>query len=293
MDRCDAPLRKKPGQTCRRWPLRGHTRCRLHAGRPNGSGSPEGREAARAAHAAYYAKYRAAKARGEPVVLRGGRKSKKRWLIPRWRYRLGPLSPEDEARVLAHMRDYDARARGNQPRPPWVPITSTRREARSLEPCERALVLAMNDPQTLLDGGRKAAEIERAYDNVRAAEAMLGLPGSDARLHRLAWERQALLQRATAMLARTLERAPAPMAPPASAPPSLPAAQEFPDSFRDAVAPPTPVESEAERRAAKLARANAMTGAIVNHYIDRAADRAERPLDDWRPSSIAPWINKR
>jgi hypothetical protein len=323
MDRCDAPLRKKPGQFCRARPLKGQRRCRLHAGRPKGSGSPEGQAATEAGRAAYVAKRRAAKARGEPVSRSGGRR--KKWLIPRWwRFQ---LSPGDEARVLAHMAAYDARVRGGEPRPPWQANTSTRIEARSLEACERALILAMNDPQTLLDGGRKAAEIERAYDNVRAAEAMLGLAGADVRLHRLAWERERLLERARAMAARTLEGEPAP-SPPATELPNPPAAQATaPDTFRDVVCPREAVERElaaelahamsqisylplaASARAGfdrELANAEGTaerlqvcerwfaalgrTEAIVGHYIERAEARAAARVDDWRPSSIAPWL---
>jgi hypothetical protein len=106
------------------------------------------------------------------------------------------------------MAAYDVRVRGGEPRP-WQ-ATSTKVEARSLAACERALIIAMNDPQTLLDGGGRASKIERVCDNVRAAEAMLGLPDSDVRLRRLAWERERLLQRAAAMAARTLEGAPSP-----------------------------------------------------------------------------------
>jgi hypothetical protein len=40
----------------------------------------------------------------------------------------------------------------------------------------------------------------------------------------------------------------------------------------------------------KHERAQAMTEAIVDPYIARAEARAAAPRDDWRPSSIAPWL---
>jgi hypothetical protein len=44
---------------------------------------------------------------------------------------------------------------------------------------------------------------------------------------------------------------------------------------------------------AGMQRAQAMTEAIVGPYLARAEARAAAPVDDWRPHSIAPWINKR
>ena len=175
---CGARLRKKPGQFCRAPALRNHPRCRLHAGRPKGSSSPEGLAASRAGHAAHYAKRRAAKARGEAVRPSGGRP--KKWLIPRcWRYR---LSPEDEARVLASMMLHGRTTR--IVRPPWQPIASQRLGARALESLERTFVMRLNDR----DHSLATREVDAMYQNIRTYEAMVGSPGSDARLARIAWE---------------------------------------------------------------------------------------------------------
>jgi hypothetical protein len=43
----------------------------------------------------------------------------------------------------------------------------------------------------------------------------------------------------------------------------------------------------------RMKRSAAMTETVVNHYVDLAEARADRPLDGWRPSLIAPWINRR
>jgi hypothetical protein len=253
MDFCGAPLRKKPGQTCRARPLKGQRRCRLHAGRPKGSGSPEGREAARAGLAAYYAKYRAAKARGEPVRLPGGRR--KRWLVPRW-WRL-KLSDAEQAAVLAHMAAYDARVRGGEPRPPWQASTSTTMVAKDLESCERALIFAMNrvDPPPL-------ETIEQVYANVREAEALVGDAGSEFRLRRLEWEierfRRHRLELSSALIekAKAPEEAGAPSSSTREQPlalhPAPPQPEPPPDTFRDAVAPREAVERELAAELAQL-----------------------------------------
>jgi hypothetical protein len=131
--------------------------------------------AARARHA----KQRAAVRRNELRRYPQGRK--KKWLIPRW-WRL-KLSDAEQARVLAHMAAYDARVRGGEPRPPWQPSASIAKEARSLESCERALILAMNRPDP-----PSAKIIEQVYANVREIEGVIGDAGSAARLARLRWE---------------------------------------------------------------------------------------------------------
>jgi len=326
---CGARLRGKPGQTCRAPALRGQTRCRLHAGRPKGSVTPEGRAATRAGHAAYYAKYRAAKARGEPVRPSGGRK--KRWLIPRW-WRL-KLSDAEQAAVLAHMAEYDRRVRGGQTRPSWQATSSTSIEARSLESCERALILAMNrpDPPPL-------KTIEQVYTDVRAAEAMFGDAGSEVRLRRLAWEVDRFRRARTENRASKASRVEAGASVERASQRELLATTpdtEPPDSVRDAISLP-PVESidrfrtkidDRKRRlrqfnlaesatrqldsklatagseAAQLAvldrwladieRAAERTEAMFGHFIRAAEARAARPLlQPERPHSIAPWLRR-
>jgi hypothetical protein len=322
---CGARLRKKPGQTCRAPALKGQRHCRLHAGRPKGSVRPEGLAATRTAHAAYYAKYWAAKARGEPVRLPGGRK--KRWPIARpWRFR---LSPEDEARVLAHMAEDDRRVRGGEPRPPWQATTLTTVDARSLERCERALILAMNRPHP-----PRSETVEQVYADVRAAEAMFGDAGSEVRLARLAWEIERFRRLRNVVPSSRPLRADEPLTgrPHVATPPSPPATP--PDTFRTAVSPSCMVESADELRAAiddrkhrlaqcnlpessarrldtelalagseaaqlaildrwlaAMERAYAMTEAIVAGRDRRAEERCTRPREE-RPHSIAPWLRR-
>jgi hypothetical protein len=172
---CGARLRRRSGR-CTRIVREPGARCPVHSG---GELSPEGRAIISTAAKARHAKQRAAVRRNELHRYPQGRK--KRWLIPRW-WRL-KLSPEDEAAVLAHMADYDRRARGGEPRPPWQPSVSTTMMAKDLESCERTLILAMNrfDLPPL-------ETIEQVYANVREAEAIVGDAGSEVRLKRLAWE---------------------------------------------------------------------------------------------------------
>jgi hypothetical protein len=56
-------------------------------------------------------------------------------------------------------------------------------EAKDLESCERALILAMNRPDP-----PPPETIEQVYSDVRAAEAMFGDAGAEVRLKRLEWE---------------------------------------------------------------------------------------------------------
>jgi hypothetical protein len=291
--------------------------------------SPEGRAVIVAAAKARVAKQRKAVLRGELSRFPNGRP--KKWLIPRW-WRL-KLSPEDEARVLAHMAAYDARVRGGEPRPPWQPSTSTTMEARSLESCERALILAMNrpDPPPL-------ETVEQVYANVRVAEAIVGDAGSEIRFKRLAWEVDRFRRRRLEVSSEWIEEAKRHGEVRASNPsPREPAAARWPappDTFRDAVAPHDAMEQELaaelseleslisalplaesarasldrelryardmEARAQVLRRwfasvqhASAASAALVDRYSARAETRAQAPRDDWRPSSIAPWLNKR
>jgi hypothetical protein len=164
---CDARLRRRPG-SCRRPVKPPRTRCSVHSG---GELSPEGRAIISTAAKARHAKQCAAVRRGELSRFPQGRQ--KRWIIPRWwRFK---LSDAEQAAVLAHMAAYDGRVRGGEPRPPWRAATSTTMEARSLESCERALILAMNRPDP-----PPPKTIEQVYADVRAAEAMFGDAGPNA-----------------------------------------------------------------------------------------------------------------
>ncbi len=243
---CGAPLRGKPGQTCQAPALRNHTRCRLHAGRPAQAGSAEGSAATSAGHAAYYAKRRAAKARGELVRPSGGRP--KKHLIPRW-WRFDLLD-DDQTRILAHMVEYEIRVRGGKPRPPWSPITSQRVEARALESFARTWVLRLNDPVVPLS----REQMEQAYASIRAAEEILGFPGADVRLTRLAWEREQFYLRAlnSSVVARALKPQPGAVKPEPPPRPSSHATARLNLPAADDGSPPLESEAELAAEAALL-----------------------------------------
>ena len=182
---CGARLRNKPGQFCRAPPLRGHTRCRLHVGRPKGSLKREELAARRAGHAAYYAKHRLAKARGKAVRLPGGRK--KRWPIARpWRFQ---LDEAQEAAVLRDMQEHDART--GLVRPPWQPIGCAALPARWAQPgtllayLERTFIIYLNDRTV---ARLTARELAATYELIRKHELAMGAHGSTERLERIAWE---------------------------------------------------------------------------------------------------------
>jgi hypothetical protein len=299
---CGAPLRGKPGRTCQAPALRGHTRCRLHAGRPRGSVTPEGLAATKAGHGLFYARYRAAKARGEPVTLLGGRK--KRWPIPRpWRFQ---LSPEDEARVVAAMVLHDKRTRIVRPR--WEANTSARLEARSLESFERTFIMRLNDRDHPLSPG----EVDATYQNIREYEAAVGSPGSDARLERLLWEVEQYKRRHAAVDALATARkaqASAGESNPVESPPSRASTEPLPAPFAapddppmDPVdtsyvglspPPPSPPPWPPEMSADEWQRAAERTEAMIGHFRRSAEARAEQLADDWRPHSIAPRLSQK
>jgi hypothetical protein len=295
---CGAPLRNKPGRTCRAFALKDSPwgRCRIHAGRPPGSGSPEGRAATAAGHAAYYAKRKAAIRRGEAVAVCGGRP--KRWPIPRpWRFK---LSPEDEATVIRAMLASDARS--GVTRPPWSPIPSPRGAAKGLNQLERFFILRLNDCSRPL----RQEEMEQLYALAREGEAILGLPGSDRRLERLAWERHQFLLRA---LTRTGLRHAPPAAPATSSPPETPHLGSPSPHETSKLGSPfepengSPVESEAERKARMeqaayersqlIVKAGCAMGERRRLLGEMAASRVPDPVRIGPRLTIAPWLYKR
>jgi hypothetical protein len=84
--RCGARLRSRHGW-CRKWPVRGRTRCRNHGGASTGPVTPEGKAKANAARKAGLARWREAmrgmKARGEISRFPCGRKSGPGWVTLR------------------------------------------------------------------------------------------------------------------------------------------------------------------------------------------------------------------
>jgi hypothetical protein len=85
-----AKLHRKSGW-CRRWPVRGKKRCRLHGGMSTGARTREGKARAFAARSEglrrWFAKTRAEKAAGLIVRFPGGRKSGSAWVTPRMQER--------------------------------------------------------------------------------------------------------------------------------------------------------------------------------------------------------------
>jgi hypothetical protein len=84
--RCGARVRHRHGW-CRRWPVPGRTRCRLHGGASTGAVTAEGKAKANAAREAGRQRWlqgmRAKKAAGEIDRFPGGRKSGPGWIMAR------------------------------------------------------------------------------------------------------------------------------------------------------------------------------------------------------------------
>jgi len=86
--RCGARTRHRHG-FCKKWPVPGKERCRLHGGLSTGPLTDEGKEKSLAAMRdgwqRWLEKTRAKKAAGEIKRFPGGRKSGARWVTPRMR----------------------------------------------------------------------------------------------------------------------------------------------------------------------------------------------------------------
>jgi hypothetical protein len=96
--RCGARVRHRRG-FCRRWPVPGKQRCRLHGGHSTGARTDEGKarslSAMRAGRRRWLEETRAKKAAGEIERFPGGRKSGARWVTP----------PMREERAIARMQE--------------------------------------------------------------------------------------------------------------------------------------------------------------------------------------------
>ena len=88
--RCGAKLHRKLA-ACRRWPVPGRTRCRLHGGMSTGARTPEGRARVLAAliegRRRWLERMRERKKAGLIARFPGGRKPGDRWVTPRMRQR--------------------------------------------------------------------------------------------------------------------------------------------------------------------------------------------------------------
>ena len=112
--RCGALVRHRRG-FCRKWPVPGKDRCRLHGGCSTGAVTTDGKAsslaAMRAGRQRWLEETRAKKAAGEIERFPGGRKSGSRWITPRMR----------EERELARIEAIRAERRQSQaaPRRRW------------------------------------------------------------------------------------------------------------------------------------------------------------------------------
>ena len=88
--RCGAKLHGKLA-ACRRWPVPGRTRCKLHGGLSTGARTPEGKARVLAAliegRQRWMEEMRRAKKAGLIARFPGGRKSGDAWVTPRMRQR--------------------------------------------------------------------------------------------------------------------------------------------------------------------------------------------------------------
>jgi len=88
--RCGAKLHRKLA-ACRRWPVPGRTRCRLHGGMSTGARTPEGKARVLAAliegRQRWMEEMRAKKKAGLIARFPGGRKSGDQWITPLMRQR--------------------------------------------------------------------------------------------------------------------------------------------------------------------------------------------------------------
>jgi hypothetical protein len=112
--RCGARVRHRHG-FCRKWPVPGKSRCKLHGGRSTGALTDEGKArslaAMRAGRQRWLEEMRAKKAAGEIERFPGGRKAGARWVTQRMR----------EERAIAEIRElraesaHDSLRRRNRP----------------------------------------------------------------------------------------------------------------------------------------------------------------------------------
>src|SRR5947207_2746805 len=86
--RCGARVRHRHG-FCRRWPVSGKSRCKLHGGRSTGARTVDGKARSLAAMSEgrrrWLENMRAKKAAGEIERFPGGRRSGARWVTARMR----------------------------------------------------------------------------------------------------------------------------------------------------------------------------------------------------------------
>jgi hypothetical protein len=121
--RCGARVRHRRG-FCRKWPVPGKERCRLHGGRSAGALTDDGKArslaAMRAGRQRWLEETRANKAAGEIARFPGCRKSGARWVTPRMRQ-------ERAAARIQQLREEEVRRSPSPPprrrgRPPMADL---------------------------------------------------------------------------------------------------------------------------------------------------------------------------
>jgi hypothetical protein len=116
--RCGARVRHRHG-FCRKWPVPGKERCRLHGGRSTGAVTADGKArslaAMRAGRQRWLEETRAKKAAGEIERFPGGRKSGSRWFTPRMREKRAMAEMQEFRGVDAHRSQRPPRRRGRPP----------------------------------------------------------------------------------------------------------------------------------------------------------------------------------
>jgi hypothetical protein len=166
--RCGARVRHRHG-FCKKWPVPGKTRCRLHGGASTGALTDEGKERSLAAMhdgwQRWHEQMRAKKAAGEIDRFPGGRKSGPRWVTPRmWELR----------EIEAMRRVQDARDALRPPSPPrrrGRPTIIARAQAQILRSLaqlpEQSPLLASLAPQHLARVAEARRDLERRARRAR------------------------------------------------------------------------------------------------------------------------------
>jgi hypothetical protein len=187
--------RTRGGRPCHRYPVAGSSRCHRHGGRSTGAQTPEGRAAQLAGYAAWVAKTRAKISRGELDRFPTGRKPRDPAVTLKRKLRARALRASPDLPVgTTNAQDastWDIRFIDPPPpghfaggRPPWPRRTGGGEGAVLLERAERSWITRINDRHP-----PPPAVVERVYDHLRQAEAMIGpADGQRERLVRLVWE---------------------------------------------------------------------------------------------------------
>jgi len=283
--RCNAQLRGKPGQRCRRSPVAGKRRCALHGGISRGpSFNPDrSKPGPKPRHDPMAAERRKLRSR----LLRGGAAN----LSAADLAAIIPItSPPSAAALSASLKPVKAPTPPVPAMPPPWPSNgyAGTAQARELERAERAFITELAAP---LDLDRL---LRRAIDRCTPAT-----PASPLLAREVGAALAALvqvMQRHVEERLETFAQAEAMFRPDPDARNQRLARLRFEidDYLRRLSAGTTVLVLRLEKsERQKRERARAASDAITGRYADLAAARAERQVADWQPHSIAPWRTKR